>query len=75
MSNGRRHRRSLNASKTARRADLTIALVASKLTGCTCQPDLRHRHADGIALVAVGHDAWCPIVDHVSQIVIRRDER
>jgi hypothetical protein len=33
--------------------------------------DLEHRHADGIANVIASHDAWCPAVDHASQLILR----
>jgi hypothetical protein len=71
VSNSRRHRRSINASRTARRQDITDALVASRLVGCRCDPDLDHRHANGIARITVAHELWCPAVDHASQLVIR----
>jgi hypothetical protein len=73
MSNNRRHRRALGSSKRERerRANLEAAFLATKLlTGCTCAPELRHRHADGTR-VLVGHDDWCPAVDHGTQWVIR----
>jgi hypothetical protein len=72
MSNARRHRRALNTSNATRRQDFTAALIASRLTaGCTCQPDLRRHHRDGLTSVTVSHDTWCPAADHTSQVVIR----
>jgi hypothetical protein len=67
MSN-RRHRRGRSYDRAE---NLRTALLVSKLSGCVCDPDLLHRHTDGVPNVTVHHDAWCPMADHASQLVIR----
>ena len=60
MSNGRSLRRAV---------EKRVALDAARYAGCICEPHI-HRH--GAAQVTVQHDSWCPIVDHVTQVVIYR---
>lgn len=36
------------------------ALLAARLGGCNCQPDITIRRQDGIAFANVAHDDDCP---------------
>lgn len=49
------------------------AITAAKASGCTCRPEAGQvRSDDGIPRVEVRHDAWCPMIDHCTQLVIQR---
>jgi hypothetical protein len=53
-------------------AVLDLAVLVSRVWGCSCDPDLKRRHDRGVTNVTVCHDEWCSMADHTSQVVIRR---
>jgi hypothetical protein len=71
MSNARAHRRRLSKARRDRCDHLTAALIACRVGGCTCEPDLSVRHVDRVPHIAAAHDEWCPLVGHASQLLIR----
>lgn len=56
--NRRRHRQNVQRQNM---------LLAARLGGCICEPDIKHVGPDHYALA---HDEWCPMINHCSQIVL-----
>jgi len=52
MSNARAHRRRLSKARRDRCDHLTAALIACRVGGCTCEPDLSVRHVDRVPHIA-----------------------
>jgi len=60
---------SSTARKLKRAAVRRNSLIAAKVSGCTCRPDLV---LHGVEHVTVRHDDWCPMLNHGTQLIIYR---
>lgn len=48
-----------------------LARLTSKLSGCTCDPDI----TGGPGHITARHDSWCPMTSAPSQLVVYRPEQ
>ncbi|MGD9996966.1 MAG: hypothetical protein AB7R77_05950 [Ilumatobacteraceae bacterium] len=55
-----------NQRRLKRAAARNHALLANRISGCTCRPDVEQH---GIHHITLAHDHDCPMVDHVSQLI------
>lgn len=60
MSNRRRIKR--HAGRVSRVAVEAFGQVSAERRGCTCQPEYRVWHDDGITHCDVLHDDWCAVL-------------